>query len=308
MPFRFPEFYVALTLLAALLFAAGNALQKQAVASRLQPLATAALLRRGRQLFAPLVRSPIWMLGLAITIAAFAVEIQALALGDVTVVKPLSRVQILFVVTIGVGALGERLARVEWFGVALIVAGAVFLAREPGDARVWVPRTAVIVAVAVSVGAIVTTSLWFTERGLDRRRREHAPALAAGAFFGLGDILMKAATDVARAGTGGFSLTSPDTLVSLAGAPELVLSLAATTIAFSVQQIAFSRGRVSLVVPLVGVAGTAVVVLLGATLLREQVSAARAASIAVMLAGTVLIGRGAQRDARHGSTLGRLAP
>jgi multidrug transporter EmrE-like cation transporter len=119
---------------------------------------------------------------------------------------------------------------------------------------------------------------------------------------------MKAATDVVRAGTGGFSLTSADTLTSLAVAPELVLSIIATTLAFTIQQIAFSRGRVSLVVPLVGVAGTAVVVLLGATLLREQVSAARAASIVVMLAGTVLIGRGARRDARLGSTLGRLAP
>lgn len=203
------------------------------------------------------------MLGLAMTIAAYAVEIQALALGDVTVVKPLSRVQILFVVAIGVGALGERLARTEWIGVAMIVAGAVFLGIEPGDARVWVPRTAVIVAVVVSVGAIVAASLWFSDRGLDRRRREHAPALAAGAFFGL---------------------------------------------AFTIQQMAFLRGRVSLVVPLVGVAGTAVVVLLGATLLREQVSGARAASIAVMLASTVLIGRGARRDARHESTLGRLAP
>jgi drug/metabolite transporter (DMT)-like permease len=308
MPFRFPEFYVALTLLAALLFAAGNALQKQAVASRLQPIATAALLRRGRQLFAPLVRSPIWLLGLAITIGAFAVEIQALALGDVTVVKPLSRVQILFVVAIGVGALGEKLARAEWIGVAMILAGAVFLGIEPGDARAWVPRTAVIVAVAVGVGFIASAGLWFSDRGLDRRHREHAPALAAGVFFGLGDILMKAATDVVRAGTGGFSLTSADTLTSFAVAPELVLSILATTLAFTIQQIAFSRGRVSLVVPLVGVAGTAVVVLLGASLLREQVSAARAASIAVMLAGTVLIGRGARRDARLGSALGRLAP
>lgn len=307
MTLRCPEFYVALTLLAALLFAAGNALQKQAVANLLQPLATTALLKRGRQFFAALLRSPIWLLGLAITIAAFAVEIQALALGDVTVVKPLSRVQMLFVIAIGVGILRESLARTEWIGVAMIVAGAAFLGIEPGDARVWAPRTAVIATVAVGVGAIVAASLWLADRGWDRRHREHAPALAAGAFFGLGDILMKAATDVVRARTGGFSLASADTLTSLAVAPELVLSIAATALAFTIQQMAFSRGRVSLVVPLVGVAGTAVVVVLGATLLREPVGAARAASIAVMLAGTVLIGRGARRHARHGPTIGRLA-
>jgi len=292
MLFRWPELYVALTLLAAVLFAAGNALQKQAVASRLPPLPAAAWLERGRQVFAALFRSPIWMLGLALTIAAFAVEIQALAMGDVTVVKPLSRIQILFVLAIGVGALGERLARAEWLGVGMIVAGSVLLGSEPGGSRVWVPRTAVIAAVAVGVGAIVAAGLWFTDRG-PGRRREHAPALAAGAFFGLGDILMKAATDAARARTGGFNLATGDTLTSLAVAPELVLSLVATAFAFAVQQMAFSRGRVSLVVPLIGVAGTDVVVVLGATLLQEQISALRAASIAMMLAGTLLIGRAA---------------
>jgi uncharacterized membrane protein len=118
-------------------------------------------------------------------------------------------------------------------------------------------------------------------------------AVAAGAFFGLGDVLMKAATEVARTRTGGFSLASADTLASVAVAPELVFSLVATTLAFAMQQMAFARGRVSLVVPLVGVAGTAVVVVLGAALLGEQVGAARAAGIAVMLAGTLLIGRAA---------------
>jgi drug/metabolite transporter (DMT)-like permease len=292
MPLRWPESYVALTLFAALLFAAGNALQKQAVASRLPQLPASAWLDRGRRAFTALLRSPTWMLGLALTIAAFAVEIQALAMGDVTVVKPLSRIQILFVLAIGVGVLGERLARAEWLGVGMIVAGSVLLGSEPAGSRVWVPRTAVIAAVAGGVGAIVAAGLWLADRG-PGRRREHAPALAAGVFFGLGDILMKAATDVARARTGGFNLATGDTLTSLAIAPELVISLVATVFAFAIQQMAFSRGRVSLVVPLIGVAGTAVVVALGATLLQEQVSALRAASIAMMLAGSLLIGRAA---------------
>jgi hypothetical protein len=34
-----------------------------------------------------LLRSPVWLLGLAFTVAAFALETQALALADVTVVK-----------------------------------------------------------------------------------------------------------------------------------------------------------------------------------------------------------------------------
>jgi len=82
MPSRWPESYVALTLLAALLFAVGNSLQKLAVAGRVGPLPAAAWLERGRRIFAALLRSPVWMLGLALSIAAFAMEIQALAQGD----------------------------------------------------------------------------------------------------------------------------------------------------------------------------------------------------------------------------------
>lgn len=298
MAYSWPEFYAVLTVFAALLFALGNALQKQAVARRLQPIPVAALIKRSRQAMAALASSPIWLLGLAITIAAFAVEIQALALGDVTVVKPLSRLQILFVLAIGVGVLHERLAPAEWLGVAVIIAAAVFLAFEPSDAHVGASSTIVVTAVAFTVGAIVAASFWFTDRAAGRRSREHSPALAAGAFFGLGDILMKAATDVVRVRTGGFSLADADTLDSLAAAPEFVLSVTATILAFALQQIAFSRGRVSLVVPLVGVASTVVVLALGATVLQEHVSVARLMSIATMVAGTALVGREALRRAR----------
>ena len=141
---------------------------------------------------------------------------------------------------------------------------------------------------AVGVGALVAVSLWLGDRGTGRVWREHTPALAAGALFGLGDILMKTATEVVRGQTGGFSLASADTLASLAVTFELPLSFAATAIAFMLQQMAFSRGRVSLVVPLIGVAGTALAVVLGAALLREPVSVARAAGVATMLAGLVM--------------------
>ena len=300
MLFPWPDGYIALTLFAALLFASGNALQKQAVATRLAPIRASALLTRGRFIFSSLFRSPLWLLGLAVTIAAFAVEIQALARGDVTVVKPLSRVQVLFVLAIGVLVLRERLTRAERLGVGMIFAGASALASEPGNTRAGVPPTAASIAVAISCMTLVTASLWLTERRVGSVLRETAPALAAGAFFGLGDVLMKSATDAVRLGTGTFSLASIDTLTALAKLPELVLSVLATALAFIIQQVAFSRGRVSLVVPLVGVSGTAVVIILGVTLLHEHISGIRAVAVAAMVAGTILAGRKVANDASRG--------
>jgi uncharacterized membrane protein len=292
-PIGGPEPYVALTLLAALLFAAGNALQKLGLTHRLPPLSAATWLGRFPSIFAALLSSPAWLLGLALTAAAFALEMQALALGDVSVVKPLSRVQGLFVLALGVAVLGERLARAEWLGVAVIVAAAVWLGSEPGDARAVAPHTAVSLAVAIGVGALAVSGLWIADRGTSRLRQQHAPALAAGALFGVGDVLMKSATERVRGRTGGFELASADTLGALTDCPELFLSLAATALAFALQQLAFARGRVSLVVPLIGVGATVLVLVLGAALLGEAVGVSRVAGAASMLAGTLLLARGA---------------
>jgi drug/metabolite transporter (DMT)-like permease len=301
------EPWVVLTLFAALLFAVGNALQTQGARRHLPPLSAGAFLTGLPRVFGLLLRSPSWLLGLLVTLIAVAVEIQALALGDVSVVKPLSRVQSLFVLGIGVALLGERLARVEWLGVAVMFAAAAWLAGEPPDAATFAPAAATSASIAIGIAALVTASLVVTDRGARWRRREHMPALAAGALFGLGDVLMKAATESVRGRTGAFDMASTGTLASLAGAAELPLSLLGTTLAFGLQQLAFSRGRVSLVVPLIGAAGTVTVVILGAALLREPFSGSRAMGIGAMLAGAFLIARAEGRDGAATSNTGRPA-
>ena len=289
--------WVLPTLLSALLFAAGNALQKQGVQQRLPPLAAAAFLAGLPRLFAALLRNPAWLLGLVLTLVALGVEIRALALGDVSAVKPLSRVQSLFALAIGVGLLRERLRREEWIGVIVIAAGAAWLASEPGDSLVRAPSTATCVAVALGTGGLVAALLLVADRSGRRARSELTPALAAGALFGLGDVLMKATTETVRAQTGDFDPASAATFGVLAESAELLLSLAATGAAFAIQQLAFARGRLSLVVPLVGMGGTLVAVGLGAILLDEPVGASRLAGVATMLAGGWLAAGAEQRSA-----------
>jgi drug/metabolite transporter (DMT)-like permease len=217
--------WVVATLASALLFAAGNALQKLAAARRLPRLSAGALLAGLPRVFAGLLRSPVWLLGLLVTVVAVFFEIQALALADVSLVKPLSRVQMLFALGIGVVALGERLARAEWLGVAAVLAAAVWL------------------------------------------------------------------TSGVQARVGGFDVASAGTLAALAGSRELPLSLLATLLAFALQQLAFARGRVSLVVPLVGASGTATVVLLGVMWLGEPFGPARALGVGLLLLGSQLLAR-----------------
>jgi uncharacterized membrane protein len=135
------EPYVALALTAALLFACGNALQNHGVATRLPALPLRTVARPVRLLRA-LARNPPWLLGLALTFVAVGLETQALAIGDVSVVKPLSRVQSVFVIAIGVGLLRESLARTEWLGVAAVLAGVSLLALAPADEVPYTPSAA----------------------------------------------------------------------------------------------------------------------------------------------------------------------
>ena len=283
------EPYVALTLAAALLFAIGNSLQKDGISRRIGPLSTAAMVDRPLRLVARLARCPIWMLGTAVTLVAVGVETQALGSGDLTVVKPLSRVQSVFVVVIGVVALGESLAGREWLGIAVLVLGALLLASQPADAVPYAPETATSGAVAIGIAVLVVLLLLLADRSANRLRGELGLAVGAGCLFALGDAMVKMGTEIVRGDAGSFDLWRPGTASALFGTLEFQLGFLASAGAFLVQQIAFSRGRVSIVAPIIGTAGTLLLVALGHGLLREPLGMTRAAGIAVVLAGGILL-------------------
>ena len=200
--------------------------------------------------------------------------------------KPLSAIQSLFVVAIGVGILGERLVRREWLGVGVLLCGVWALALEPGD-RHFVAREA---GATVTLGLGVTGSVALA-LALARRHQagEWSPALAAGALFGLGDVMIKVATESVRVRVGSFDLSQGETLAVLVGAPGFALGIAASAAAFLLQQLAFSRGRVSLSAPVVGVGATACVVVLGVAFLGESLDAGRAFGVSLSVLGTWLL-------------------
>ena len=267
------EPWVAFTLLGAFLFAVGNALQKYGLAGRLP----------SPRVFAG---SRAWLLGTALTFAAVAAETQALALGEASAVKPLSGIQSLFVVAIGVGILGERLVRKEWLGVGVLLCGVWALALEPGDAHFVARGTGATVALGLGGAGGVALALALAGR---RASGEWRPALAAGALFGLGDVMIKVATESVRVRLGSFDLSRGDTLAALVGAPGFSLGIAATGAAFLLQQLAFSRGRVSLSAPVVGVGATACVVVLGFAFLGESLGGGRSLGVGLSVLGTWLL-------------------
>lgn len=294
--------YVVVTVAAALLFACGNALQKHGISHRLAPLPIATLVRRPLTFAADLARNPLWMTGCAVTVVAFGLETQALGMGDLSVVKPLSRIQSVFVLAIGACLLGERLSRLEWLGIGVMVFGVAWLASEPPDAVSYVPATATSCAVALAIVAVVAVQLSFAGRG-PGRSGEISIAVASGTLFGLGDVMMKMGAEGVRVETGGFDLATGSTLAGLVATPEFHLSIGVTALAFGVQQLAFSRGRVSLIAPVIGGGATLLAAGLGFALLREPLEAGRLVAIGIVIAGTLLIAEGGESGSRTAPVL-----
>lgn len=169
------EPYVGLTLLAALLFAVGNALQKHGIASRLRPLSAATLARKPVEVVRALLRQPLWLLGLVVTVVAVGFETQALALGDVSVVKPLSQVQSIFVVLIGVCLLRERVRATEWLAVALLTAGVGMLAQQPADSALPAAGRLATLVATLAIALAAGVSLFVMDRVAAGPRESSAP-------------------------------------------------------------------------------------------------------------------------------------
>lgn len=286
--------YVLLTLASSLVFAMGTALQKHAIATGLSGLPLADVFSRFGELLAAMLKNRVWLLGFALLPFGFGLEIQATSMGDISVVRPLSRVESAFSVLIGVAVLGERLALREGVGLCAMIAGALVLTLEPEPAHSFVPDAASTALALGAAGALAAGLLVAQARRPDRVAPEYGLAVAAGLAFGLADIMLKLTTSVVKETTGSFQIATAQTAGLLLLSSEFWLFVAIALAAFLMLQIAYSHGRLSVIAPVAGIAGTLVTILLGSTLLREPLTPGRVLGVGGMVLGIALVVRGGQ--------------
>jgi len=295
---------VALTLCSAFFFAAGHALQKRGVALRLAGLPEGAPAAGALGWLAAMAREPLWAAGFLSVLLASGLDLQAVALGDLTLVKPLLGLQAAFAVAIGVGLLGERVGRGEGAAIVLLVAGAALVAATaaPGEARApegWSGALVFGAAAGLALGVVA-----FHRSAPARLGGESAFGLAAGLMFGVSDFMMKRATSVVAAGGDLFSVLDVGSWIALVRTPEVLWIVLANLGAFTLMQLAWARGRVAVISPLATLSGTAFAVALGFAALGETFSATRGAGIALVLIGTAGLVRGGSSPAPTGAGRG----
>lgn len=216
-----------------------------------------------------------WVLGFICTSAGWVLFVQATAWGDISLVQPLMSVGDLLFVLMVVVFLHERLNRREIAGLALTAFGAALLSwgasvKNPLDYnshKLWA-LMGLIIIIAVMVAMLSRRS----------NRQELPLALVVGLAFGSGASLTAALT--ARSATLAW-------LVLLD--PLLIAVVAANVAGLATLQIAFQRGRASVVVPVQLAIANLVSVTAGVAVFNEVIDLQRALGITIIVGGTALL-------------------
>lgn len=275
-----------LALLAAVLFAVGTVAQQRSAATVPDDDA------RGLKLIRTLVRRRLWWLGVIGDGGGYVMQAAALAFGSLLLVQPLLVTTLLFALPLGARWAGRRLARSDWvWAVLLAVSLAVFVVSgEPTDGLssagfgAWW-TTAVVIGVLLAVGLA----------GAARSRRTTRAVLLAGCAalcYGVAAALTKGVV-------GDFDEGVVAVLTSWETYALVVLAVGGTL----VQQSAFQAGALGASLPTMIVGEPIVAVVIGATVLQEQLRSDGAELVLVsvlaviMVIATVALARSSARTA-----------
>ncbi|MGH7914305.1 MAG: hypothetical protein ACREPW_06610 [Candidatus Binataceae bacterium] len=228
---------LALGLAASLLLAFGLMMMKIRAAAL--PMA------RGRKTLNAVmawIRDPVWIGGLAVQAAGYALYVIALAGAPVSMMAVAMQGGIALFVVLVVIFLGERARVWEWLGIGAFVVAALMLAGSLDAGAVQSPLDVSAFAIASVLAVAITLSLMIA-RGL--RRSGAASAIASGIAFGLASLYAKPLAD--RLGG------APDLAALAAGllaSPYTYLTIATNVAGLVMLQNSFAMGRGIIAMPL----------------------------------------------------------
>jgi uncharacterized membrane protein len=188
------------------------------------------------------VRDPVWVGGLAIETAGYALYVIALAGAPVSIMAVAMQGGIALFVVFAVLFLGERARPWEWLGIGAFVAAALMLADSLGDGA----AEGALHARALAEASVVAAAVAMAPLGAGRLRESGIGfAIASGIAFGMASLYTKALAD-ALAGMPG-AATLADALFLH---PYGYLIIAANMAGLVLLQNSFALGRGIIAMPL----------------------------------------------------------
>ncbi len=238
-----------LTLLSGILSGIGHSIQRYGL-DKLPELSPRAFYQRHIRLLISLFTTPIWLLGAVLAVSGALMRWQAFSLGDISYLKPLTNINILIVIVVGILFLGELIRRFEWFGIAALLIGVFTLSVLAQERYIesynvfWY-----IISTIVCLTLVVIFALIGSQPNRTTREKELVFALSSGLLYGIATIYLKAMTIEVIQILGFFSVLNPLSLLILITRPSFWLYLISSVVAYFLLQCAYSHRRVSVAFP-----------------------------------------------------------
>jgi len=190
-----------------------------------------------------LIKNPTWFTGGMAAIAGFLVYTVALNIYDVSVVKPLVNTNLLFTFVLAYLVFKEKLTLKEWFGIVILISGLLFMAFAPTselESGMNSPLLFAFFPVVIIMLILMIFVMFVARYGY----AELIFPLFAGSFFGMGTFFTKSLLVSLR------GLSTADPLQGFMFFYSLFMLLLTYAFAIISQQLAFERGRLSIVSPI----------------------------------------------------------
>lgn len=292
-----------LTLISGVFSGIGHSLQRRSL-DGLPELTPRAFYQKHIRLLFAIFTTPLWLLGGFLAVCGALLRWQAFSGADVSLLKPLTNINILVVVVICVWFWGEQVGRFEWIGIGSLLAGVVMLSYA-AEERVVVSYDVswYVVSTIVSlvfVGLLVTL-------GSGKRRsaqdKELFLALGAGILYGVATIFLKAMTIEVLQVLGFFQILNLLCILVLITRTSFWLYVISSVVAYFLLQCAYSRRRASVALPVNNSLSTFVPIVIAVLVFGDvlflpldgflvfPISFLRLIGIAAILAGIILLRR-----------------
>lgn len=190
-----------------------------------------------------LLTTPIWLFGGIIAVVGFLIYTVALNAYDVSVVKPLVNTNLLFTFIFAYIIFKEKLSRVEWVGIGILVIGLFLIAFSPNIDSTDEMNIPLLLSLFPLIFILMITMvfiMFISKVG----KAEFVFPIFAGIFYGLGTIFTKSLL------IGLNQLDSGDLVLIGMFFYSVIMLLLTYCYAIIAQQLAFERGRLSVVSPI----------------------------------------------------------
>lgn len=181
-----------------------------------------------------------WTLGEVLLLLDFVVYQFALSRYEVSVVKPLVNLNLIFVITFGVVFMKEKITKKEVLAIIFIILGSVMITFYSVETETVLNLTVLYLFGAIVFGSVIISAIVIQKKSGDKNY-EYFVSIFSGCLYGLGAIFNKAMYQEAH---------EPKLLYFLLFATFFGISY---FIAFVYGQFAYSKGRMSFVSTIVNI-------------------------------------------------------